>query len=83
MAVESPRVSSRFFLPSLAQTPATRKPQIPHDPFLMRFSRTSCQDGAPAVPALRAERVRSIAVNVALNDVVQAGIERDLPRDRE
>lgn len=31
-------------------------------------------------PALRAERVRSIAVNVALIDVVHAGIERDLPR---
>src|ERR1700674_3407926 len=30
--------------------------------------------------ALRAVRVRSIAVNVALINVVQAGIERDLPR---
>src|SRR6266403_1289445 len=29
--------------------------------------------------ALRAVRVRSIAINVALIDVVQAGIERDLP----
>src|SRR6266404_10004089 len=31
-------------------------------------------------PALRAIRIRTFAVNVALIDVVQAGIERDLPR---
>src|SRR6267143_7244883 len=34
-------------------------------------------------PALRAIRVRSIAVDVALIDVMQAGIERDSPREIE
>ena len=34
-------------------------------------------------PALRAIGIRTVAVNVALIDVVQSGIERDLPRTIE